>query len=812
MLMKTVYLTLLIPLLFVRTINLHAQQIDNDYFDISLEDLINVEVVTASKKSQKVEDAPVPVYVITHEDLKIYGTNHIGEALKMVPGVEVIQGADHDYQISIRGLSTTGYNVSNKVLFLINGRSVYNEIFGGVRMQSFIFSVDEIERIEVVRGAGSALYGANAFSGIVNIITRKPVQEKGIHAGLAYGSFNQMQGNVRYGQSLSGGKFAWKIGLSYQNLDQAKTRMSDLDAATKTEREDLGYQVGNNQAFNAKNINLGFAYKIKEGKEVEISTGFSDNVADTYYTYPAEFKEKDYFAQVQYIDSNNIIRAFYNNLSDVGYGTSRFLRKKSTPSNPYLILTQRPEFELMDGSNKPVGYQTIDIEYQRNLKLFSNFNLTAGASLRNNIVEAILFSQYANRVFKNQYFGAIFAQAEYKPIDKLTLIAGGRFDYNNVIGKNINPRFTALYHINSNQSVRLGAGTSTRNPHFFDLYLDTYVKVKNLQTATGLNPILNLTCNSNYVVLSAKGNENLRSEQMINVDAGYQAKLSKNVQIKVDAFYNQLKYAIKFSISQATQVVERIENIHGIFAAQGADVSTLIANDMNKAEMENTIQTLNEQISYLSTNDPSNPNLPKLIAVRDALAGTPAKPGLIALYGTPKEVLTSVYNDNTPYNFFGGEISLYFILNKKFSVTANYAYLYTDNTYDNRGVPDGANLPNFISFPEHKVNIGVKYQFSYLYTGIMGNYMSKITYLIDNNKNGIYDIQDVQNYSNKGSGEVKDRLNLNINLGFRYKNYDFYITGMNLIQPDYQQLNETYSVTGGDMLNRRFLAGIRVDF
>lgn len=155
-----------------------------------------------------------------------------------------------------------------------------------------------------MRGAGSALYGANAFSGIVNIITRKPIQEKGVHAGLAYGSFNQMQGNVRCGQSLLDGKFAWKIGLSYQNLDQSKPRMSELDAVSKNEKEDLGYQVGSIQAFNAKNVNFAATYKIKEGKEIGVSTGFSDNIADTYYTYPAEFKEKDYFAQVQYIDSN----------------------------------------------------------------------------------------------------------------------------------------------------------------------------------------------------------------------------------------------------------------------------------------------------------------------------------------------------------------------------------------------------------------------------------------------------------------------------------------------------------------------------
>lgn len=783
--------------------------IENDYFDMSLEDLINVEVVTASKKAQKIEEVPVPMYVITHEDLKIYGYTHIGEALKMVPGIEIIQGSDHDYQVSIRGLSTTGYNVSNKVLFLINGRSVYNEVFGGVRMQSFNISIDEIERIEVVRGSASALYGANAFAGIVNIITRSPEKEKGIHAGLLYGSFNQIQGNVRYGGSIIQDKLQYKIGISYQQLEQAKIRMSDIPDNEKKVKEDLGYQTGSIQALNTKNINIGLNYIIRADKKIEFTAGFSDNMADTYYTYPAEFSAKDYFAQAQYADSSNLIRVYYNGQSKVKYGVNRFL-SKNRATHPYLMLTQRDEFYPVDANNNPISYQTIDAEYNRNIKIRDKIQWILGASVRNNNIQAILFASDAAREYKNQYFGAAFTQIEYKPFSKLLLIGGIRADYNNVIGKNINPRVTALYQVHKNHTVRVGAGTATRNPHFFDLYLDTYVKVTNLKTATGLDPILNFTNSSNYVVLSVKGNEKLRSEQMLNADIGYQARLSKILQIKVDAFYNQLKHAIMFSNSTPVSTIERIENIHGIFAAQGADVSNLIANNMNQNEMQNTIQNLNGQIAYLSANDPSNPALPQLIAVRDALAGTSTKPGLISLYGTPKEVQTSVYNNDKTFNFWGAEFSIFLVPVKKFSVTANYAYLNIDPTYNKLGVPQGADVRTESS-PVHKANIGVKYQFSYFYTGTMFNYNSKIVYLIDNNKNGVYDLNDVKQYSNGGLGTVEDRFNLNINIGFRYKKVDVYAMVINALQPNYRQLHDTYSVDGGDNLNRRFCLGVRID-
>ncbi len=783
--------------------------IENDYFDMSLEDLINVEVITASKKAQKIEEVPVPMYVITHEDLKIYGYTHIGEALKMVPGIEIIQGADHDYQVSIRGLSTTGYNVSNKVLFLINGRSVYNEVFGGVRMQSFNISIDEIERIEVVRGSASALYGANAFAGIVNIITRSPEKEKGIHAGLLYGSFNQIQGNMRYGGSLMENKLQYKIGINYQQLEQTKARMSDLNDVEKQRKEDLGYQKGSIQSLNAKNVNIGVNYNFNTDKKIEFTAGFSDNMADTYYTYPAEFSARDYFVQAQYIDSTNLIRVYYNGQNNVKYGVNRFL-SKNTATNPYLVLTQRAEFYPVDANNNPISYQTVDAEYNRNIKIGSKIQWILGASARNNNIQAILFTSDAMRKYKNQYFGAAFTQIEYKPISKLLLIGGIRADYNNVIGKNINPRFTALYQAHKNHTVRLGAGTATRNPHFFDLYLDTYVKVANLKTATGLDPILNLTNSSNYVVLSVKGNENLRSEQMLNADVGYQAKLSKILQIKIDGFYNQLKHAIMFSNSTPVSTIERIENIHGIFAAQGADVSSLIANNMNQSEMQTTIQNLDAQIAYLSANDPSNPALPQLIAVKSVLAGTSSKPGLISLYGTPKEVQTSVYNNNKTFNFWGAELGIFLIPTKKFSITANYAYLNVDPVYNKLGVPQGADIKTESS-PVHKANIGIKYQLSYFYTGTMFNYNSKIVYLIDNNKNGVYDLADVQQYSNGGLGTIQDRFNLNVNIGFRYKKVDIYAMVINALQPDYRQLHDTYSVDGGDNLNRRFCVGVRID-
>jgi len=154
-----------------------------DLYDMDLSALMEMTVTTASKKAQSVDEAPAAVTVITKEDLMFYGADNLGEALRLVPGMEIIQGSDANYEISVRGFSRTGYSTSNKVLWLVDGRSVYYDGLGGFRMESCPIAIEDIERIEVIRGSGSALYGANAYSGIVNIITKK-ASEDGIHGSV----------------------------------------------------------------------------------------------------------------------------------------------------------------------------------------------------------------------------------------------------------------------------------------------------------------------------------------------------------------------------------------------------------------------------------------------------------------------------------------------------------------------------------------------------------------------------------------------------------------------------------------------------
>ena len=151
----------------------------------SLEDLMNIEVTSVSKKEQKTSQAAAAVFVISREDIRRSGALNIPDLLRMVPGLDVAQIDASNWAISARGFNG---QYSDKLLVLVDGRTVYTPIFAGVFWDSQNVPLDSIERIEVIRGPGAAIWGSNAVNGVINIITRKADDTQGsyVAAGLGY--------------------------------------------------------------------------------------------------------------------------------------------------------------------------------------------------------------------------------------------------------------------------------------------------------------------------------------------------------------------------------------------------------------------------------------------------------------------------------------------------------------------------------------------------------------------------------------------------------------------------------------------------
>src|SRR5882724_12714021 len=166
-----------------------------DLADLSIEELGNIQVTSVSKHAERLADAPASIFVITGEDIRRSGATRLAEALRLAPNLEVARVSASSYAISARGFNST---VANKLLVLIDGRTVYTPLFSGVFWDAQDVMLEDIERIEVISGPGATLWGANAVNGVINVITRTAGNSKGLLVA-AGGGNREAGGAVRAG-------------------------------------------------------------------------------------------------------------------------------------------------------------------------------------------------------------------------------------------------------------------------------------------------------------------------------------------------------------------------------------------------------------------------------------------------------------------------------------------------------------------------------------------------------------------------------------------------------------------------------------
>src|SRR5580693_27783 len=173
---------------------------------LSLAELGNVEVTTASKEPEKISKTPAAIFVLTQEDIRRSGATSIPEVLRLVPGVEVARVNSNQWSVNIRGL---GSGFSKSVLVLIDGRSVYTPLYAGVYWDVQNVLLEDVERIEVIRGPGGTIWGSNAVNGVINIITQNSKDTRGALASTSGGNVDQGMGGFRYGGEI--GKLNYRV-------------------------------------------------------------------------------------------------------------------------------------------------------------------------------------------------------------------------------------------------------------------------------------------------------------------------------------------------------------------------------------------------------------------------------------------------------------------------------------------------------------------------------------------------------------------------------------------------------------------------
>ena len=187
--------------------------------DLSLEELADIEIMSVSRRAERLQDAPASIFVITNADIRRSSAKTLAEALRLAPNLDIAQVNASSYAISARGFNNS---LGNKLLVLIDGRTVYSPIFSGVNWDTQQVMLEDIERIEVISGPGGTMWGANAVNGVINVITKRASESQG---GLVVGSGsnNSADGSFRYGGKLGGGGHyrIYGMGQSFDNTQTA---------------------------------------------------------------------------------------------------------------------------------------------------------------------------------------------------------------------------------------------------------------------------------------------------------------------------------------------------------------------------------------------------------------------------------------------------------------------------------------------------------------------------------------------------------------------------------------------------------------
>jgi len=439
--------TKILLLIFIMSCNILVAQNDDstkvDIFDMSLEELMNLEINVASTKGDNIFTAPSSVTVVTKEDIDRFGFSTVAEVLQSIAGFSV-ERTDLRRNIPTgRGVLQSHY--ANKTLILINGIPSWNAVTGEANLDRI--NIYDIERIEVLKGPASVLYGTNAYTGAVNIIL-KQVKESNVSFHAGYGSINSYDAGI--GLSLKKNDFESYISFNSSSNNGPMREFTD----DKNITQELNDFIKSNNAniylkykshvltanvFQAEESYYGFQITHASGAGIpHLVDGLLLN-----YTFNHNFSDK----------FNLIIGGYYD------YGSRDFSRLANDSVRAAVI------------GYRANGFLKANYSFNKHISL----EVGADGGNRYSIANKTYISETDSTTTENgmdniglvEYSAFAQLQAKY---NKLTLLVGGRYTYNKLFGNDFSPRITGVYAINDKNSIKAIYGKSYRNPALLENY------------------------------------------------------------------------------------------------------------------------------------------------------------------------------------------------------------------------------------------------------------------------------------------------------------------------------------------------------
>ena len=476
----------------------HDPQQKQDLANASLEDLMNVEVTSVSKKEQSLSRTAAAVFVITQDDIERSGATNIPDLLRMVPGLNVAQINASTWAISARGLNG---QFSNELLVLIDGRNVYTPSFGGVFWDTLDLPLENIERIEVIRGPGAAVWGENAVNGVVNIIRKKAGDTKGGLVTAGGGNTDPGFATVQYGSSI-GEKFDYRAYVKYFDVHDMRGSGGG-DGGDGFHLARTGFRTDSVLSDRDSLVVEGDLYSGREG--------------DPTYTLSSILAPGPQLAQI-FIDVSG------------GYVESIWRHTQSTRSD-FTLTGTFDNYGRGDLLNDHRNTASLDFRHhyqlgeRQELVWGATYRYTAGESGGGNWLSLVPPDQTEN-IF------SVFVQDEIGVIqDKLYVTLGSKFEHNTYSGFAAMPTARALYQLNRKQSVWAAVSRAVRSPAETD-------------TSLRLNVGAITEPNGTLAAISAFGNPHIKDENLLAYEAGYRTMITQRLSLDLAAYYNDYDHQI----------------------------------------------------------------------------------------------------------------------------------------------------------------------------------------------------------------------------------------------------------------------------
>jgi iron complex outermembrane receptor protein len=485
-----------------------------EFADLSIEELANIDVTSVSKRPERLQDAPASVFVITADDIRRAGSRSLPEALRLAPNLQVARASNTAYYISSRGMSGTSNSPANKLLVMIDGRSVYSPLFSGVFWDEPDVMLDDVERIEVISGPGGTLWGVNAVNGVINIITRHADDTRGELLTLR-GDSDGAQAAFRHGAGGPG--HSWRVygkafGVGRSELETGRP----IDDAWR--QGQVGFRGDWERGGERFSID-GNAWRGRQGQPAPglvAAPGASTGI-DDILTRGA-----------------NLTGRWEHALEDGGSLSalvSYDYRRREVP----------PTFTD--------AVSIADIQIQHSLPTLGAHSIVWGGEYRYN------WDHVGNSAFvaflpasDRQAWASLFAQDEITLADSLSLTAGARYERNPYTGAEFLPTLRLSWRVSPAHSLWTGYSRTVRAPSRLDV--DAFIP--------GTPPYL------------LAGGPRVRAEVARVFEIGYRGQVGQDLSYSVTAFRNLYDHLRTTDVSADGSTIEfgnRMEGAaHGIEA------------------------------------------------------------------------------------------------------------------------------------------------------------------------------------------------------------------------------------------------------